>query len=147
MTHRLSSWAAVTVLTILLAWMAAFQALGQGGAQAQTCTPEAQFLENTRANLAQYGSRLRILSMAEDMARAYFAELDKAPPATTTAVDTGYLILIQDDARIGAIPVKDGRVCGHYTIGIGMHLAILRSLRQRESPPASGLSLTPGLDA
>lgn len=134
-------------LTLPLAWLMTEDIPASGDAKAQTCISEAAFIAGTKTKLAHYGARLQIVLMDADLARAYFAELDKAPPVTTTPVDTGYLILIRGNLKVGVVPVKEGVVCGHYTVGLLMHLAILRTLGLRESAPGPEPGIVPDFPA
>ncbi len=139
--------AVFTVLALPLAMLMAGNTLAPGEAKAQPCISEAAFIAGTKTQLAHYGERLQVGSMDVNMARAYFAELDKKPPVTTTPVDGGYLILIRGNFKVGAVPVKEGVVCGHYTVGIVVHMAILRTLGLREHAPGPEPGIVPDFPA
>jgi hypothetical protein len=126
--------------------LACWQGCAPGSADTQARTPELRFIVQTKTNLAHLGSRVQLTSMDEETADAYFAELDRLPPATRTEVDTGYVILVEGSARVGVVPVHNGSVCGHYSIAARMHQAILRALGQAEGHRIPEPRFAPGLD-
>lgn len=96
-------------------------------ASAGTCTETmAEFEAFNRAQERVLNTSITVTALPAEIARPYFAELDRMPPATSTALDSAILIEVARFPQVVWIAaVKDGRVCARWRISVAAHHVIL----------------------
>lgn len=98
-------------------------------AQDNRCFPETEFMTEQVKQLAKLKLKPSIQKMSPDFAVAYFAMVDAMPPATTTPVDYGYLVIVRGYSKMGVFAVKDGKICDRFSLGIINHATIMQKLK------------------
>ena len=110
-----------------------------GETGAGTCVETmAQFEAFNRAQEQLLGTFITVTELPPEIAKSYFAELDKMPPATSTALDAAILIEVARFLQVVWVaPVKGGRVCARWWISAAVHKMILEKAT-REAPAGEG---------
>ena len=96
-------------------------------ASAGTCNETmAEFEAFNHVQERVLNTSITVTVLPAEIARPYFAELDKMPPATSTVLDSAILIEVARFPQVVWIAaVKDGRVCARWRISAAAHQVIL----------------------
>ena len=110
-----------------------------GETSAGTCVETmAQFEAFNRAQEQLLGTVITVTELPPEIAKPYFTELDKMPPATSTALDTAILIEVARFPQVVWVAaVKGGRVCTRWRISAAVHQMILERATW-EAPAGEG---------
>ena len=96
-------------------------------ASAGTCIETmAEFGVFNRAQERVLNTSITVTALPAEIARPYFAELDRMPPATSTVLDSAILIEVARFPQVVWVAaVRDGRVCARWRISAAAHHVIL----------------------
>lgn len=110
-----------------------------GEANAGACIETmAQFDAFNRAQEQVLGTVITVTELPAEIAKPYFEELDRMPPATSTALDSAILIEVARFPQVVWVAaVKDGRVCARWRISAVLHRVLL-DRATRQAPAGEG---------